>query len=74
MVASISKISDQIKKEIYIKECSSIMDISEEVLYSTLAQISKKQISNSAKSTLKLNDSFTVVKNTNEIQEYKCFI
>jgi DNA primase len=66
MVASISKISDQIKKEIYIKECSSIMDISEEVLYSTLAQISKKQISNSAKSTLKPNDSFTVVKNTNE--------
>jgi DNA primase len=45
MVASISKISDQIKKEIYIKECSSIMDISEEVLYSTLAQISKKQSS-----------------------------
>ena len=66
MVASISKISDQIKKEIYIKECSSIMDISEEVLYSTLAQISKKQIANSTKSTLKPSDSFTVVKNTNE--------
>ena len=42
MVESISKISDQIKKEIYIKECSSIMGISEQVLYSTLAQIQKK--------------------------------
>jgi DNA primase len=51
MVASISKISDQIKKEIYIKECSSIMDISEEVLYSTLAQISKKQSSKLNKPT-----------------------
>jgi DNA primase len=44
MVESISKISDQIKKEIYIKECSSIMGISEQVLYSTLAQIQKKYL------------------------------
>jgi len=66
MVASISKISDQIKKEIYIKECSSIMDISEEVLYSTLAQISKKQISKLNKPTPSPEDSFKVVKNKNE--------
>ena len=66
MVASISKISDQIKKEIYIKECSSIMDISEEVLYSTLAQISKKQISKLNKSTSSSQESFKVVKNKNE--------
>jgi DNA primase len=66
MVASISKISDQIKKEIYIKECSSIMDISEEVLYSTLAQISKKQISKLNKPTSSSQDSFKVVKNKNE--------
>jgi len=66
MVASISKISDQIKKEIYIKECSSIMDISEEVLYSTLAQISKKQISKLNKPTSSPEDSFKVVKNKNE--------
>ena len=44
MVESISKINDQIQKEIYIKECSSIMGISEQVLYSTLAQIQKKRI------------------------------
>ena len=66
MVASISKISDQIKKEIYIKECSSIMDISEEVLYSTLAQISKKQSSKFNKPTSVSNESFKVVKNKNE--------
>jgi DNA primase len=42
IVNSISKIPDQIKKEIYIQECSRIMDISEEVLFSTLAQIHKK--------------------------------
>jgi DNA primase len=42
-VNSISKIPDQIKKEIYIQECSRIMDISESVLFSTLAQINKKE-------------------------------
>ena len=46
MVESISKISDQIKRELYIKECSNIMNISEQVLYSTLAQISKKDFNN----------------------------
>jgi len=43
IVSSISKIPDQIKKEIYIRECSRIMDISEGVLFSTLAQINKKE-------------------------------
>jgi len=43
IVNSISKIPDQIKKEIYIRECSRIMDISESVLFSTLAQINKKE-------------------------------
>ena len=39
MVQSISKIPDMIQREIYLKECSSIMDISEDVLYSSLAQL-----------------------------------
>ncbi|MBQ4818443.1 DNA primase [Aquimarina sp. MMG016] len=39
MVTSISKIPDVIKREIYVQECSRIMDISEEVLFNTLAQI-----------------------------------
>ena len=42
MVVSISKIQDRIKREIYIQECSRIMDISEQVLLNTLAQIDKK--------------------------------
>jgi len=42
MVVSISKIPDVIKQEIYIKECARIMDISEEVLFNTLAQLLQK--------------------------------
>ncbi|MBX2828348.1 MAG: DNA primase [Flavobacteriaceae bacterium] len=43
MVTSISKIPDVIKQEVYIKECGRIMDISEEVLFSTLAQMLEKE-------------------------------
>lgn len=39
IIGSISKIPDQIKREIYIQECSKIMQIGEEVLFSTLAQL-----------------------------------
>lgn len=42
MVQSIAKIPDAIKQEVYIKSCSGIMDISEEVLFSSLAQLLKK--------------------------------
>ncbi len=49
MVESISKIPDTIKREIYIQECSRIMDISEAVLYNTLAQISNKNQKEAAK-------------------------
>ncbi|UZO82498.1 DNA primase [Aquimarina sp. ERC-38] len=38
MVRSISKIPDAIKKELYVRECARIMEISEEVLFNTLAQ------------------------------------
>ena len=41
IVTSISFIPDVIKQEIYIKHCAKIMDISEEVLFNTLAQLSK---------------------------------
>lgn len=43
MVESIAKISDKIKREIYIKECSRIMDISEEALFSSLFQLIKSK-------------------------------
>lgn len=43
MVSSISKIPNQIQQEVYIQECSRIMDISENVLFSTLSQMQSKQ-------------------------------
>ena len=42
IVVSISKIPDSIQQEVYIQECSRIMDISESVLFSELAQLSNK--------------------------------
>ena len=62
MVESISKISDQIKRELYIKECSSIMDISEQVLYSTLAQIVKKDFNNLKKSPRREYEPISIIK------------
>lgn len=43
IVISISKIPDRIQREVYIKECSRIMDISENVLFDELAQLDKKE-------------------------------
>ena len=42
IVVSISKIPDSIQREVYIQECSRIMDISESVLFSELAQLNNK--------------------------------
>lgn len=50
IVNSISLIPNEIQQEIYIKECSRIMEVSEEVLFSALAQIlAKKQRDESRK-------------------------
>tara|TARA_B100000900_G_scaffold155703_1_gene132332 strand:- start:11465 stop:13414 length:1950 start_codon:yes stop_codon:yes gene_type:complete len=62
MVESISKITDHIKRELYIKQCSSIMNISEQVLYSTLAQIAKKDFNNLRKKPLKEFEPISIVK------------
>ena len=51
IVKSISNIPDIIKQEIYVKHCSKIMDISEEVLFKSLAQISKGQLQYKTKKT-----------------------
>lgn len=64
MVSSISKITDQIKQELYIRECARIMDISEQVLFSTLAQLSKKALTEANKSAQKQKKAFEVVKAT----------
>ena len=43
IVNSISKIPDQITQEIYIQSCSNLLEVSEDVLFSTLAQILAKE-------------------------------
>jgi DNA primase len=63
IVNSISKIPDRIKREIYIQECSKIMDISEGVLYSTLAQMSKKDNQEANKQYKQEQKAFDVIKN-----------
>ena len=62
MVESIAKISDQIKREIYVKECSSIMDISEQVLYSTLAQVIKQDFNSQKKKPKKIFEPISLIK------------
>ena len=49
MVTSIGKIPDRIQREIYVQEVSRIMDISEQVLVSTLSQIVSKEIADAGK-------------------------
>ncbi len=41
IVSSISKIPDRIKQEIYIKQCSQMLDITENTLFNSLAQLSQ---------------------------------
>ncbi|WP_138433077.1 DNA primase [Winogradskyella algicola] len=62
IVNSIAKIPDAIKREIYIRECASIMDISENVLFSTLAQINKKDVQDANKKYKQDQKAFQVVK------------
>jgi DNA primase len=66
IVNSIAKIPDQIKREIYIQECARIMDISENVLFSTLAQINKKDIQEASKTFKQEQKAFQVVRNEQE--------
>jgi DNA primase len=71
MVVSISKIPDRIQREIYIQECSRIMDISEQVLVSTLAQLVQKDISEHGKKQKQEQKAFEVVKNETPIEVQK---
>ncbi|GEM54169.1 DNA primase [Flavobacterium branchiophilum] len=71
MVVSISKIPDRIQREIYIQECSRIMDISEQVLQNTLAQMFQKNLSDDQKKQIKNTKTFEVQKATPVVQESK---
>ncbi|AWA28854.1 DNA primase [Flavobacterium magnum] len=62
MVTSISKIPDRIRREIYIQECSRIMDISEQVLVSTLAQMVQKDMGDLAKKQKQEQQAFEVIR------------
>jgi DNA primase len=65
MVLSISKIPDRIKREVYIQECARIMDISEEVLFNTLAQLVQKDLSEANKKYKQEQKAFEVHKTEN---------
>ena len=62
IIGSISKISDPIKREVYIKECSKIMEISEQVLYSSLAQMLNKNYKSGKTINIDYDKSISVVK------------
>ena len=61
IVNSIAKIPDRIKKEIYIQECAKIMNMSEAVLFNTLAQIDKKGANDVRKEQKEEQKAFQVV-------------
>ena len=71
MVVSISKIPDRIQREVYIQECSRIMDISEQVLVSTLAQMVQKDVADIGKKQKQEQKAFEVVKNETPVQVQK---
>lgn len=49
MVGSIAKIPDAIQREVYVQSCATIMEISEEVLFSALAQKRAKEVNSKNK-------------------------
>ncbi len=69
IVNSISKIPDYIKKEVYIQECARIMDISEEVLFGTLAQIDKKELQEDNKKHQTGQKAFEVIKHQQPVKK-----
>ncbi|MFV5688586.1 DNA primase [Flavobacterium sp. ZT3R25] len=73
MVVSISKIPDRIQREIYIQECSRIMDISEQVLLSTLAQLVQKDVVEVGKKQKQeqLQNAFDYIKNEDTVETDK---
>jgi DNA primase len=66
IVTSISKIPDSIQREVYVQECSRVMEISERVLFSELAQLISKNTKDFNKTQQKDKKSFEVVKKQTE--------
>lgn len=61
MVNSISKIPNDIQREVYIRSCAHIMDIGEAVLFSTLAQLTQRQIKDAKEAYKDPQKPFAVV-------------
>ena len=80
IVTSISKIPDSIQQEVYLQECSRIMDISETVLFSALAQLNSKADKEAGKSAPQEQPVMAAVKDDkprikiNEIRKYEFLI
>ncbi len=69
IVVSISKIPDRIQREVYIKECSRIMDISENVLFSELAQLDKKEKREASKTSVYRKSAEPVLQKTPQFEK-----
>ncbi|NOQ92095.1 MAG: DNA primase, partial [Flavobacteriaceae bacterium] len=69
IVASISKIPNNIQKEIYVQECAQIMGVSEKVLFDELSQNLKKEQREASKKQSSPRTPFTgVVKETKQVE------
>ena len=64
LVGSIAKIPERIKRELYVQQCAGMMNISEEVLFNTLAQISKKAYTEANKQSRNEQKAFEVIRET----------
>lgn len=69
IVVSISKIPDRIQKEVYIQECARIMHISENVLFSELAQIFKKEQRDASKRPVQIRPDVPVMQKTEQFEK-----
>jgi len=69
IITSISKIPDVIKRELYVKECARIMNVSESVLFSTLAQLFNTAIRENNKKQKQVAKTFEVVKSESAVKK-----
>ncbi|OIQ39683.1 MAG: DNA primase [Bacteroidetes bacterium MedPE-SWsnd-G1] len=70
IVVSISKIPDRIQREVYIQECARIMSISENVLFSELAQMFKKEQREASKKPLQMRPPEPVLQKTDAPEKF----
>ncbi len=64
IVSSIDKVPDRIKREIYVQQCAAMMNISEEVLFNTLAQMGRKEFQEARRKERQDSKAFEVIKQT----------